>query len=330
MHDLHVDAGSRAELGGLGEGVEDAVRFVAQVGEVASPVSLQEVAEFDQFLTPGIRPGRREQARRQAQRPRRQGFGEQLFHVVELGRLGWPVLHVHGHQPERVVADQHGDVDRGRRITRRVLGERGLPEIEPRGARPQVAGQRLGLAGQGRRHREPAMADDLGGHSLAYLALGLGHEGQGEVGMGLDVDEAGRDDQAPGLDDACSARRDVVADGGDTPVPERHVRAVPRCPCAVDDQCALDEDVFGRCGWLGQPPGFLQSPADNVLCVFKALCSRPDASRRPCDAPASRRPPLLPGARTQGFENTQYIIGRTLKPVRGWRRAGGAAVPGRG
>jgi hypothetical protein len=45
-----------------------------------------------------------------------------------------------------------------------------------------------------------------------------------------------------------------------------------------------------------------------------ALCSRPGASSRPCDAPASRRPSLLPETRTQGFENTLYVSGRTLTP----------------
>jgi uncharacterized protein (TIGR02466 family) len=45
------------------------------------------------------------------------------------------------------------------------------------------------------------------------------------------------------------------------------------------------------------------------------LCSRPGASSRPCDAPASRRPSLLPGARTQGFENTPYVSERALSGV---------------
>ena len=116
MYDLHVDAGLRAELGGLGEGVEHAVRLVAQMGEVAPATPLQDVAKLDQLLAPGVRPGRCEQPRRQAQRAGRQGFLEQRLHVLELGRLGRPVLHAHGHQPERVVADQHGEVDRSRRI----------------------------------------------------------------------------------------------------------------------------------------------------------------------------------------------------------------------
>ena len=219
------------------------------MGEVAPAAPLQDVAKLDQLLAPGVRPGRREQPRRQAQRPGRQGFLEQRLHVLELGRRGRPVLHAHGHQPERVVADQHGEVDRSRRIACRVLGEGGLPKIEPRGTRPQVARQCLGLAGQDRCHRKPAMADDLGGHPLAHLALGLGHEGQGEVGVGLDVDEAGCHDQAPGLDDAPPRRRDVVADGGDAPVLQRDVGAAPRRPGAVDDQPAPDEDVFGHRGW---------------------------------------------------------------------------------
>jgi len=45
----------------------------------------------------------------------------------------------------------------------------------------------------------------------------------------------------------------------------------------------------------------------------EALCSPPGASSRPCDAPASRRPSLLPETRTQSFENTQYIPGQALR-----------------
>ena len=54
------------------------------------------------------------------------------------------------------------------------------------------------------------MADDLGGDALAHLALGLGIDRQREVGMGLDVDEAGRDGEAGGVDGLLRRAADVA------------------------------------------------------------------------------------------------------------------------
>ena len=44
------------------------------------------------------------------------------------------------------------------------------------------------------------MADDLGGDALADLAFGFRIDRQREIGMGLDVDEAGRDREPCGVD----------------------------------------------------------------------------------------------------------------------------------
>ena len=78
------------------------------------------------------------------------------------------------------------------------------------------------------------MTEHLGRHSLEDLALGARRIRQREVGMGLDVDEARRDDESVRVDRAmrsaliaaCDAHDPAVADGqiGATaaaPVPSR-------------------------------------------------------------------------------------------------------------
>ena len=77
-----------------------------------------------------------------------------------------------------------------------VLGKARLAKRQPRRARAQIVLQQFDLAGQRRRDREAAMADDLRGDALAHLAFGLRIDRQREIGMRLDVDEARRDGEA--------------------------------------------------------------------------------------------------------------------------------------
>ena len=62
------------------------------------------------------------------------------------------------------------------------------------------------------------MADHLGRDPLEDLALCLRHQRQRPVGMGLDVDEAGRDDLPGNVDHLRPARGDVGADRGDSAI----------------------------------------------------------------------------------------------------------------
>ena len=115
------------------------------------------------------------------------------------------VRHAHDHQAQRVVADQHAGVHRGRRKRVEIVGKARLAERQPRRARRKIIAQQLDLAGQRGRDREAAMADDLGGDALAHLALGLGIDRQREIRVGLDVDEARRD-REPGCVDGAGRR----------------------------------------------------------------------------------------------------------------------------
>ena len=161
----------------------------------------------------------------------------------ELGRARRPRLHAHHHQPQRVVPDQHAGIDGGRRKRVEIVGKRRLAERQPRRARAQIVAQQLDLAGQHRRDRKSAMADDLGGHALADLAFGLGIDRQGEVGMGLDVDEARRDREPCGVDGPAGIGRDLRPDGGNAAVRDREIARNAGAAAAVEQEPVADQEV---------------------------------------------------------------------------------------
>ena len=148
----------------------------------------------------------------------------------ELGFARRALGHAHDHEPERVMADQHAGVHRDRRKSVQIIGKACLAERQPRRARAQIIPEHFDFAGQRRRDRKSAVADDLGGDALAHLALSLGIDRQREIRVGLDVDEAGRDGEAGRVDGfACGI--------GD--VPDR------RDAIAVDGKIALDAGIAG-------------------------------------------------------------------------------------
>src|SRR5262249_50811586 len=98
------------------------------------------------------------------------------------------------------------------------------------------------LADQGSRGRA-AVADDLRRDPLADLAVRLGVEQEGQVGVGVGVDEAGGGDAAGGVEAPGRRGGGEVADGGDAPPLYANVRPVRRGPRAVDDLSAGEDDV---------------------------------------------------------------------------------------
>ena len=78
--------------------------------------------------------------------------------------------------------------------------------------------------------------------------------GEGAVGIpeqlgvvvGVQVDEARRDMQAAGVDDAARVRAVEMADLGDHPVLDGDVGSIARGPRAVEDEPILDYQVISR------------------------------------------------------------------------------------
>ncbi len=246
MHDLDVHAAGLGDVDRLRERLEYLVRFIAQMREIAGIVAFEHVAKRDHLWRFGVGAGRGEEAGREPERAGNEGILEQRDHGVELARGRRAALHAHDHQAQRIVADQHAGIDRGRGKAVEILRERRLLERQPWRAGTEVIAQQCDLARQGRRDREAAVADDLGGDALANLALGLGIDRQREVGMGLDIDEAGRHRQALGIDHLGCRAFEIRRNGVDAATADGDVAPPAGRAGAVEQQAAADQDVVGR------------------------------------------------------------------------------------
>ena len=203
-------------------------------------------------------------------------LAEQGVHVTGLVRAGRPPLESHGRDPERAVADEGGD----------VAGEpRRAQPVQPgaeAGPRPVELGREEGrplpeqAAPRRRRGRgEAAHARHLGGDALPDLGLRGGIGEQGEVGVGVHVDEPGRDHAPRGIDHPGGFAREVGRDRRDAVPGERDVRPAPRGPGPVEDRAPADQPVKRhavlrlagrRCAGRAPVPG--QGLASSILTVF--------------------------------------------------------------
>ena len=95
------------------------------------------------------------------------------------------------------------------------------------------------LAGRGR----PALAENHRGHALADHALRVAVFDDGEIGVVVDVDEAGRDGEAGGVDGARRGAPGQSAHGGDLPLPDGDIADVRRVAGAIDDAAAVNQQI---------------------------------------------------------------------------------------
>ncbi len=142
------------------------------------------------------------------------------------------------------MTDLHDRVDGGGGEAVEILGECRVPKLQTRGAGPEVVSEQGGHAGQRGRDREAAVAHDLGGHALADLAFGARVQGQGEIGVRVDVYEAGGHHLAAGVDrPACRATRRTL-DGHDAPRAHEDPGLASGRAGSVDDEPSADHEVI--------------------------------------------------------------------------------------
>src|SRR5690606_4987743 len=86
------------------------------------------------------------------------------------------------------------------------------------------------------------LAGHLGGHALADLAVGAGVAEQAQVGVRVDVDEAGAERESVQVDFAIAARLNACCDLDDPPAAHRDI-AADRCAAGsvVDKRAAQNE-----------------------------------------------------------------------------------------
>ena len=87
------------------------------------------------------------------------------------------------------------------------------------------------------------MADDLRRHPLTHLALGPGIDRKREIGMGLDVDEAGGDREGARIDYLRGLAWKVFPHRADAAIVDCDVARSARRAGAVDEQAAADQQI---------------------------------------------------------------------------------------
>ena len=306
--------------GGFGRGAQDLEITVAEVGvdlqhALARPPQCAGdgeqlglgcrqaggVAAVARTVLDGARGG-------DAQRAGPQRVLSQLAHQVELGAAGALLVVgatiTHGIEAQRRMGQLRADVHRVVAAFQRiqVLRKRLPGPIYAFGqhragdvldALHQVD-QVIGAARAHRREADAAIAEHGGCDPVPARGREKGIPGGLAVVMGVDVDEAGRDQQAAGIDHPLRVAQ-LVADGDDEPALHRHISRVGRRAGAVDDSAALDEDVvhgglrYWVCGPFWQPglaPDGTYAPAQRLV-VAQASCMKLTAfSRQPGGARA--------------------------------------------
>ena len=203
--------------------------------------------EFDELFRIAVETGRIDEPRGHAEGSRLHGLGGQALHGLQLVGGRPSVGESHGGRPDGPVAHQGRDVCRLRRRTQLVqeLAE----AIPPPGAiggadhrLPEVVADRV----VDRRRRQAAVAGDLGGHALAYHALRPAVGEEDEVGVVVNVDEAGGDDTSRRIQSPRRLCGLEVTDGDDPRAGNADIGAFSWRAGAIHHQPVLNDEVEGH------------------------------------------------------------------------------------
>ncbi len=273
----HRPAGRAADLGqdpDLGDG---ALRGGAVLGpehrrglEHAAPVAAEHAGQGQELVEARERAGDRLSvgprvedgaARGEAEGAGGHGLLDQLDHLGEVlgGRVRVEGPVAHDVAAQRAVADHAADVEALRPAVElgQVLAV-GLPlprEAAHDGVGGDVLdglhhlGEAAAVLGPARGEGDAAVADDHRGHAVEARRGAQRVPRDLGVEVGVDVDEAGGDEPAGGID---GARRRPLhgADVGDHAVGDGNVGADRRCSGPVDHGPSGDDDiVHGGCSW---------------------------------------------------------------------------------
>ena len=190
--------------------------------------------------------------RRETRRAGRHRLADEPAHVLDLlGRGGALRSRVaHDEAAERRVADVDRGVDPEPAVEDVEEGGKALPvprqpAAQHRRRHPLDLGEQrrhpLAVLGAAGRDRVAAVPGHHGGDAVIARRGGEGLEGELRVVVRVDVDDAGHDDEAVGVDGAARARE--AADVGHEAVADADVGAAHGEAGAVHDRAALDDGV---------------------------------------------------------------------------------------
>ena len=257
---------------------EDVVHLVADVRRVDAAGVTGDAGEQGKLIDIGGGAGRVEHAGRQADRTRVHAFAQQLDHPRLLGAGRRAVRIVHRCHPQRRMADQRRDVDRGLRAPdgRNIGGHRRIDVLVI--AAKQVQ-RRRHVGVHERREADAAIAHDDRGHPLRDLRQHPRIREHDLVVVRVDVDEAGRDDQSRDIDHLGVRGDKTGADRGDPVAVDAHIGNKPVRAGAVDDGAAGKQER----GLAVAVSGIHDDLPFRSITRTEAR----DGSRFPCPAPSA-------------------------------------------
>ena len=161
--------------------------------------------------------------------------------------------------PEDAGAGEHAHMHRQGGQGRKVAGQGVRHQLRRQGAGDgaQIVPDGIAVGGAEGGGAEAAVAVDDGSQALAQLRCAEAGAEQRRVGVAVDVDEAGGDGLAGGVDNAGTVRAPQVADGGNFPAGDGHVRGEAGTARAVNDSAAPEDGIkHGLClSPVFPPPG---------------------------------------------------------------------------
>jgi len=246
VDDLHVDPRRLRRRDRLADRVEDPTRLVAHVRGIGAAVPPDWLQERVQLRRSREGSGRGEEPRGEPGGAGGEPLLQEPPHPGQLPVVGRAVIEAYRHRAQSVVADLHRGVHRGRGKAIHVLGESAGARLDPGSEAREILLKQPRAARRRGRDREAAMTDHLGGHPLEYLAFRRGRIGQREVGVGLHVDEAGRDDEAVHVERRAGGGPVPRRERYDDPVPDRDVGARRRRSGPVQDRAPPNDQIVHR------------------------------------------------------------------------------------
>jgi len=244
MRELQGQTGAFGDIERLLHRFDQRIALIAQMGRVEAAVFRDNGAEFRQFVFVGIGGRRIFEAGGEspdARLQRRFQLPPHLHHVVG-GRR--PLLHPHDTFSQGAVAgkrDKMGGETAGLDLTQKLVV--GLP-ADPRTVRGEPAffeGEVRAVGGEAQ--REPAVTDDLRGDTHRQSAGLAGVPTDGDVGVRMDIDEAGREMQARGVEANAGLRLRQIADGRDPVAANPDIGADSWCARPIQHQAACQERI---------------------------------------------------------------------------------------
>src|SRR5215467_10263520 len=243
--DLDREIGFASDMDRLADRIQEGGALAPDMARVEAAVACGGGRERDHLVGRCERAGRVDEPGRETPRAVLDAVGDRALHPAELGRRRRAAREAHRRDPHGAVADQLDHVERGAaRVERpQVVADRAPAKVH-RGRNMKREPSKIleELRRHGRR-REAAVADDLGGHTLAHLRLGPAVVPQAPVRVRVHVDEARGQHLARRVQVPARGLTVQIADGRDLVVLDPDVRAAPGTSGAVDDLGALDLQI---------------------------------------------------------------------------------------